>query len=86
MSLFSVSPATPSNVSYPSNLLKKAVIKQHHQPSVENTKDRLTPTQTLEADQLSGNHTQVQKMDAQADLTNPLTSQRFNSQVATSGV
>ncbi len=83
MSLAAVNNATPSNVNHPANQPQKPVHKQHQQPSVENAHGRLSPTQVEEAVQLSGNHTQVQKLDVQNELTNPLVSpEQFNSKIA----
>ena len=78
-----VSNIAPTNVNHPANQPLRPAQNQHQQPSVQNAKGRLNPTQIEEASQLSGNHTQVQKLDAQQASTNPLTSpQQFNAKIA----
>ena len=84
MSLAAVHTATKSNVNHLQN--HPSTQSKISQPSLHSAQAQLTPTQTEEADQLTGSHTQVQTLDAQADISNPLTSQRLNAQVATSGV
>ncbi len=82
MSLASVSKAPPNNVNHPSHQQPKQVRNQHQQPSVQNAKGPQTPTEAARSNQDTGNHTQVQTLDTQADLSNPLTSQQFNSKIA----
>lgn len=54
------------------------------QPSVENAKGRLYPTQAEEATQLSGNHTTVEELNVKAEAKNPLiAAQKFNAKIAT---
>ncbi|MCX6957720.1 MAG: hypothetical protein NT164_04200 [Verrucomicrobiae bacterium] len=74
MSLSAVSTTTPTNVNHHQNEPSTPVRNHHQQPSVENAKGRQTPTDAARSVQDTGDHTQVQKMDTQADVSNPLTS------------
>ncbi|MBX9578028.1 MAG: hypothetical protein K2W97_06095 [Chthoniobacterales bacterium] len=83
MSLSAVNTATPSNVNHPSNQPPARVQNQQQQPSVQNAQGPQTPTEVAKSNQDTGNHTQVQHNQAQDSQANPLTSQQFNSKVAT---
>lgn len=82
-----VSNIAPTNVNHPANQAQRHAQNQHQQPSVQNAKARLHPTQAEESVQLSGNHAAVQRLDTQAKESSPSTEQaRFNSTIATRGV
>gem|GEM_PF-4514009 len=82
MSLTAVNTATKPNVNHPQNQVSRPARNQRQQPSVQNAKAPLKPTQEEQSTQLTGNHVEVQALNTQASLANPLTSQQVNSKVA----
>lgn len=82
MSLPAVNTPPKPNVNRFQNKPLRPAHNQAQQPSVENAKATLKPTQAEQATQLTGNHIEVQALNTNANLSNPLTSQQFNSKVA----
>jgi hypothetical protein len=82
MSLAAINTATKPNINHLQNQPLQPAPHQKEQPTVEDSKGRLTPTDTERAVQDTGNQTVLQQQDVAANLSNPLVSQQFNSQIA----
>lgn len=80
--------AARSNVNQLPNQTPRTNQHARQEPTVQNTKGRLQTTDVAKASQLTGDQSEVQRLDTQANATNPLTSPQqsiHNQRVAAGG-